>query len=120
MRWTILMPVLTLLPAVQAQAPSRTVKELKAFYRATCAKCHGPDGSGQSADGKRLTATDFTDAAKMAKGSDAMMVKTIRKGIFFGVVMHPFKNRLTQAEALLLVQRVLRKAEKGKVIAPAG
>jgi hypothetical protein len=33
---------------------------------------------------------DFTDAPKMAKESDAMMAKTIRKGIFFGIVMPPF------------------------------
>ncbi len=119
MRWSILMPVLALLPAAHAQAPGKTVNELKAFYAANCAKCHGPDGSGRSAEGKRLNSMDFTDAAKMARESDAMMVKTIRKGIFFGVVMHPFKKRLTQAEALLLVQGVLRKAEKGKVITSA-
>ena len=34
------------------------------------------------------------------------------------VVMHPFKRRVTEAEALSLVQEVLRKAEKDKVIAP--
>jgi len=54
----------------------------------------------------------------MARERDAMMAKTIRKGIFFGVVMHPFKKRISDAEALVLVQEILRKAEKGKVIAP--
>jgi mono/diheme cytochrome c family protein len=94
------------------------VKELKGFYAASCAKCHGSDGSGRSPEGKRLTDPDFTDQQRMSRKSDAMMVKTIRKGIFFGVVMHPFKKRITEAEALSLVREVLRKAEKGKVIAP--
>jgi len=102
---------------LQAQESTRSVNELKAFYVANCARCHGPDGSAQGADGKRLAGKDFTDAKKMAKESDAMLVKTIRKGIFFGVVMPPFKKRITEPEALLLVQEVLRKVQKGKVIA---
>lgn len=108
----------------QASSPvsgsGRSVSELKAFYAANCVRCHGPDGSGQSAQGKRLKGMDFTDPKQMAKESDAMMAKTIRKGIFFGVVMPPFKKRLTDAEVMTLVKEILRKAEKGKVIAPQG
>lgn len=102
----------------QGMAPAKSISELKAFYAANCVRCHGPDGSGESAQGKRLKGMDFTDATQMAKESDAMMAKTIRKGIFFGVVMPPFKNRLTDAEVMTLVKEILRKAEKGKVIAP--
>ena len=114
MRWTI--PILALPLFLSAQAPPRSVRELKAFYAASCAKCHGPDGSGRAAGGKQLNGMDFTDGKAMAKHSDARMVKAIRKGIFFGVVMHPFKTRISEQEATLLVQEVLRKAEKGKVI----
>jgi mono/diheme cytochrome c family protein len=116
MRWTIPILVLVLHAGLRAEPSGRSVKELRAFYAANCAKCHGPDGSGRAADGKRLGGMDFTDAEQMAKHSDARMVKAIRKGIFFGVVMHPFKERITEPEALLLVQEVLRKAQKGKVI----
>ncbi len=115
MRWTIL---ILALPVLQAQVPGKSVNELKAFFASHCVKCHGLDGSAHNAEGKPLAGLDFTDASRMAKESDAMMVKTIRKGIFFGVVMHPFKNRLTEADARLLVTEILRKAEKGKVIAP--
>ncbi len=101
-----------------AGEPARTLNGLRAFYAANCVKCHGPDGSGHSADGRRLKGMDFTDAARMAGESDDMMAKTIRKGIFFGVVMHPYKTRLSHAETLTLVREVLRKAEKGKVIKP--
>lgn len=120
MRRTILILNLVMQPQLLlcAEAQARPLKELKGFYVANCAKCHGADGSARSPQGKHLPGTDFTDNLNMAKKSDAMMVKTIRKGIFFGVVMHPFKKRITEAEALVLVQEVLRKAEKGKVIAP--
>jgi len=120
MRRTILILSLAMpLPlAAQTGAPARSVKELKGFYAANCAKCHGADGSGRSPEGKRLPGMDFTDKQRMARESDAMMAKTIRKGIFFGVVMHPFKKRVSEAEALVLVKEILRKAEKDKVIAP--
>ena len=101
-----------------AQTASKSVNELKAFYAANCVGCHGVDGSGRSLEGTRLKGMDFTNAEKMARESDEMMAKTIRKGIFFGVVMHPYKMRLSRAETLTLVREVLRKAEKGKVIRP--
>jgi mono/diheme cytochrome c family protein len=120
MRRTILIVllVLPLSPVLRAREPARSVAELKAFYAANCVRCHGLDGSARNADGKRLAGMDFTDALKMAKESDAMMAKTIRKGIFFGVVMPPFKKRITEAEAQILVAEILRRAQKGKVIAP--
>jgi mono/diheme cytochrome c family protein len=114
----LLSPVALASGQAPGAGPAKSISELRAFYAANCARCHGPDGSGQSAQGKRLKGMDFTDAAQMAKESDAMMVKTIRKGIFFGVVMPPFKKRLTEAEVMTLVKEILRKAEKGKVIAP--
>ena len=116
MRWMFLVPALLFLPA-QAQAPAKTLSELKAFYAANCVKCHGVDGSGHGPDGAKLGGFDFTDTKEAAKESDADMVKTIRKGILFGVVMPAFKDRLTEDDMQLLVKEIVRKAEKGKVIA---
>ena len=104
-------------PAPQP-APARTVNELRAFFAQNCVKCHGPDGSAISPEGKKLGGFDFTNAKKVARETDAEMVKTIRKGIFFGTVMPSFKDQLTEADMELLVREVLRKAEKGKAIAP--
>ena len=118
MRRMILIPTRVFLPGLRAQAPAKTLNELKVFFAANCAKCHGPDGSAHTLEGKKLGGFDFTDVVKAAKESDADMGKTICTGIFFGFVMPSFKDRLDEEDRQLLVKEVLRKAEKGKVIAP--
>ena len=118
MRWMILIPALLLLPSLRAQAPAKSLSELRAFFVANCVKCHGTDGSALSPDGKKLGGFDFTNVKEAAKESDDDMAKTIRKGLLFGIRMPSFKDRLTEDDIQLLVKEVLRKAEKGKVIAP--
>ena len=103
-------------PALLAQAPTKSVEDLRAFYQQNCVKCHGADGSA-TADGKKLKGFDFTDAASLAGQSDEKMIRTIRKGIFFGWIMPSFKGELGEADAGLMVREVLRKAQKGKPIA---
>lgn len=117
MRSALLVSALLFVP-VQAQAPVKHLDELKAFYAAHCVKCHGADGSALGPEGKKLGGFDFTDAKKPTKKTEAEQVKTIRKGIFFGLVMPSFKDQLSEEDMLLLVKEILRKAEKGKVIAP--
>jgi mono/diheme cytochrome c family protein len=119
MRWKVLIPALLSLPLL-AQTPgaAKSLGELRAFYAVNCVKCHGPDGSAHTPEGKKLGGFDFTDAKEAAKESDADLAKTIRKGLFFGIKMPSFKDRLSDEDIQLLVKEVLRKAEKGKVIAP--
>lgn len=100
-----------------AQPPAKSVDDLRAFFQQNCVKCHGADGSATGPDGKKLRGFDFTDAAKLADQSDEKMVRTIRKGIFFGWIMPSFKSQLSEADAGLMVKEVLRKAQKGKPIA---
>lgn len=97
---------------VQAPAP---VKDLRAFYQMSCAGCHGADGSAMR-DGHRLKGQDFTNAKDMMGLTDAKLVKTIQNGLFFGKRMPAYKERISEADSLRLVQEVLRKAEKGKDI----
>lgn len=99
-----------------AQAPAKTTEELRAFFQQNCVRCHGADGSA-TADGRSLRGFDFTNAARMARQTDAKMVHTIRKGIFFGWIMPSFGKRLSEADAEAMVRDVLRKAQKGKPIA---
>lgn len=121
MRMVSFLPVLLAAGVLGAQAaPVKTVDDLRAFFAQNCVKCHGADGSALGPEGKKLGGRDFTDAKKMAKDEDADLAKTIRKGIFFGMVMPAFKGQLSEEEAGLLVREVLRKAEKGKAIVPEG
>ena len=116
MRLAPLTLILALPLAAQAPAPP-PVQDLRAFFQANCVVCHGADGSATGPDGHRLKGQDFTDKKDMAGMTDAKLVKTIQKGLFFGRRMPAFKDRISEADALRLVQEVLRKAEKGKVIA---
>jgi len=110
--------LLACLPSLAAQtAPEPAKTDLRAFYSINCIVCHGADGSARGADGSRLKGQDFTDAKEMKKFTDSELVKTIRKGKAFGR-MPSFKDRLSEAEIMEMVLQVVRKAEKGKVIAP--
>jgi mono/diheme cytochrome c family protein len=90
----------------------------KAFYQQHCVKCHGVDGSAVGEDGKKLRGQNFTDPDFQRNTTDEEMVHTILHGKFFGLAMPRFKNDLTSQEAEEIVKEVVRKAEKGKVIAP--
>jgi mono/diheme cytochrome c family protein len=49
------------------------------IYKAKCGACHGPDGSGDTAVGKKLGAHDFR-SADIQKMSDADLTEIIAKG----------------------------------------
>jgi mono/diheme cytochrome c family protein len=119
MRTLLLLAVPALLAAQASSAtrPARTADELKAFYQQHCVRCHGADGSARDATGRKLGGRDFTNP-KDNREPDADMAKTIRKGIFFGKVMPSFKEQLSETEALAIITEIVRKAEKGKLIAP--
>jgi hypothetical protein len=98
------------------QGPKRT--DLKEFYQQNCARCHGPDGSAVSADGKELRGQDFTHQDWQRNTGDEEMVQTILKGKFFGLAMPEFKGALTEEEARRIVTDIIRNSKKGQVIAP--
>jgi cytochrome c553 len=55
--------------------------EAQANWDEHCAKCHGPDGKGDTKMGKKLHIADFTDAAVQAKFTDEDAVKAMKTGI---------------------------------------
>jgi mono/diheme cytochrome c family protein len=115
-----------------AQTPlPRGVSELRQVYRDNCSRCHGLDGSGRDAGGRRLAGLDFTSSAKVkhlreeeqvGPGTSLRemrsMARTIRKGIFFGRVMPAWRDLLTEEEAVLMLREVIMKAERGRPIEP--
>lgn len=62
-----------LLPAVGARA------DAEANYKAKCAGCHGPDGTGNTPAGKAMKVRDFHDP-EMQKETDAELTDIITNG----------------------------------------
>ena len=73
-----------------------------------CQKCHGADGKGETAIGKKLHLKDYTDATVQSKMTDADIVTTITDGIKENgkQKMKPFKDVLTKDEINDLVLHV--------------
>jgi len=90
-------------------AESPTPKDLGLFYQQNCVRCHGATGNGRDATGKHLRGAVFTDPQWQQNTNDTAMAKVILKGIFFGLAMPSFNDKLTQDEALGMVKDVLHK-----------
>jgi mono/diheme cytochrome c family protein len=90
-------------------------RDLKAFFHERCAMCHGADGTGRGLNGARLGGRNLADGRWLAKQEEADLVAAILKG---RGAMPGFRRQLSEADAQTLVRNILRKAEKGKAIAP--
>ena len=73
-----LIPIL--IAAVALSLSSARAADAKAIYEKDCAKCHGPDGKGDTKMGKKVNVKDFTDAKVQAAFTDAEGFKTIKEG----------------------------------------
>ena len=58
-----------------------SAEDAKAIYEKSCAKCHGPDGSGQTKMGQKLGVKNYTDAKVQAALKDEEMTKAIKEGV---------------------------------------
>ena len=64
-----------------ASALSAGAADGKANYESNCAKCHGTDGKGQTAMGKKSGCKDYTDAKVQADLKDDAATKAIKEGV---------------------------------------
>jgi len=63
-----------------AAALAASAAEPKETWGASCTRCHGADGKGQTNMGKRLGAKDYSDAAVQAALTDDAAFKAIKEG----------------------------------------
>jgi len=78
-----------------AAALAVSAAEPKENWRASCARCHGADGKGQTNMGKKLGAKDYSDATVQAALTDDAAFKAIKEGFKTGdgkTVMRPAAN----------------------------
>lgn len=89
----VAMLILIAAPAVFAAADGA------AIYKAKCAACHGPDGSGQTAMGKSLKLRDLR-SPDVQKQTDQELSKVTTDG---KGKMPAYKGKLTDVEISALV-----------------
>ncbi|MDP1832275.1 MAG: cytochrome c [Geothrix sp.] len=94
---------------------SAEVRDLKGFFQARCAVCHGADGSGRGPNGARLGGRNLTDARWLAKQQEAGLAASILKG---RGAMPGFRRQISEAEARRLLTEVIPKGAKGKAAIP--
>jgi cytochrome c553 len=72
----------TILAAIIAFAMTMAVRaaDVKETYDKQCAKCHGPDGKGQTKMGQKLGIKDYSDAKVQAEFKDEEAFKAIKEG----------------------------------------
>jgi cytochrome c6 len=93
--------------AAMAQEPDPQIVSL---YKTKCAACHGADGKGDTAAGKKLAARDFS-LPEIMKAPDAELFEITLKG---KNKMPGFDKKLTEVQIKSLVGyiRGLTKAKK--------
>ncbi len=106
--------LLTLTIAMLAVAAlSARAADAKANYEKDCAKCHGPDGKGDTKMGKKTGAKDYSDPKVQEAMKDDAAFKSIKEGLKDKdgkVLMKPF-DALSDADIKALVD-YMRKFKK--------
>ena len=99
---------LSLLAAALLATASIFGADAKANYDKHCAKCHGPDGKGQTKMGKQAGAKDYTDPKVQAELDDAKGFKSIKEGqkVNGKEAMKPFGDKLSDDEIKGLIAQI--------------
>lgn len=90
----------------QVRKTSRT-KKVNELFNQNCARCHGPDGRGETPQGKLFNAPNFTDPEWWQKNSRITNPNRQRSIIIRGKATMPaFGKKLTRSEINLLLGRI--------------
>jgi cytochrome c6 len=82
--------------------PVFSQSDAEALYKAKCQACHGPDGKGDSAVGKKLGVKDF-HSPEVAKMSDDELFDITKKG---KDKMPSYDKKLTDDQITSLIKYV--------------
>jgi cytochrome c553 len=66
---------------IAGAALSAGAADAKAIYDKNCAKCHGPEGKGDTKMGKKLGCKDYSDPKVQADLKDDAATKAIKEGL---------------------------------------
>jgi cytochrome c553 len=91
------------LGAVLAQA-----EDAKALWDKNCAACHGKDGKGNTAMGRKAAVKDYTDPKVQQSLDDAKAFKSVKEGLTEGGKerMKPFAEKLSDDEIKALIDHI--------------
>lgn len=91
-----------------ATAVSALAADVKENWDKQCAKCHGPDGKGDTKMGKKAGVKDYSDAKVLAELKDDVAFKRIKDGLKEGdkTKMKPYAEVLSDDEIKALVAYV--------------
>ena len=109
MRWMMLM---LLVPSLAGAEPNPQIDRL---WRAKCASCHGPDGKGQTEQGKKMAVGDMSSAEWQAitddkiKASISDGLKRDKNGVKQEMEAYKSKLRPDQIDGLVAYVRALKK-----------
>jgi mono/diheme cytochrome c family protein len=79
--------------------------DARATWNANCASCHGKDGSGNTAMGKKLNTKDYRDAKVQAVFNDAEAERAIKEGVKTNgkETMKAFDGKISDSDVKALV-----------------
>lgn len=87
--------IVLLAVAFAAGIVTASAADVKETWDKNCAKCHGPDGKGDTKMGKKLDIKDLTDGKVQTSLKDEEMFKAIKEGVKDGE-----KTKMKAAEGL--------------------
>src|ERR1043166_8140382 len=104
---------IAVIAAFLVAAASINAADAKANYDKSCAKCHGPDGKGQTKMGKQAGARDYTDPKVQAEITDEKALKAMKEGVKVKgkEVMEPAEN-LSEEDMKALIAHIRAFARK--------
>ena len=73
--------VLSVIALASALLISASAADVKETWEKSCAKCHGPDGKGDTKMGQKLSIKNLTDAKLQSEFTDDQAFKAIKEGI---------------------------------------